>query len=106
MDLVITLGVIFLVIGLGIKMRGETNLSTESEKVNVEKKSERIPILVDINTASATELNILPAIGPVMAQRIIDYRNTHGVFRDKLEIKRVSGIGEKTYEKIKDKIKI
>ena len=49
---------------------------------------------------------MLPAIGPVTAQKIIDYRNVRGVFKSKEEIMEVSGIGVKTYEKIKDKIKI
>jgi len=43
----------------------------------------------------------LPNIGPVMAKRIIEYRNIHGSFYNIEEIKEVKGIGEKTYEKIK-----
>jgi len=61
---------------------------------------------VNINTAGLVELETLPGIGPKMAQKIIDYRNEAGAFKDKTEIKKVSGIGEKTYEKMADKIGI
>lgn len=62
--------------------------------------------LVNINTASQNELDSLPGIGPAYAQRIIDYRESHGGFKSIEEVKNVSGIGQKTFEKIKDKITI
>ena len=55
---------------------------------------------ININTASAEELETLPGIGPVLAQRIIDYRTEHGLFSGTEEIQNVSGIGSKTYEKM------
>jgi competence protein ComEA len=57
--------------------------------------------LININTASALELEALPAIGPVTAQAIVDYRTTHGNFRSVEEIVSVKGIGPATLEKIK-----
>ncbi len=61
---------------------------------------------VNINSASPVELQSLPGIGPVTAQYIIDHRNKRGPFRSKEELKNVTGIGEKKYEKIKDAISI
>lgn len=60
--------------------------------------------LININTASVEELMTLDGIGEVIAQRIVDYRNEHGKFNSIEEIKNVSGIGDKKFEKIKDRI--
>lgn len=56
---------------------------------------------VNINTASAAELELLPGIGPSIAQRIVDYRAEHP-FKQRNNIMRVRGIGQKTFAKIKD----
>lgn len=61
---------------------------------------------ININTASATQLDSLSGIGPTYAQRIIEYRNTNGGFKSIDELKKVKGIGEKTFEKFKDNITI
>lgn len=61
---------------------------------------------ISINTASAEALMTLPQIGPTLAERIIAYREENGPFPHPACIMEVSGIGEKTYEKIKDKIKV
>lgn len=53
---------------------------------------------VDLNTADARTLEALPGIGPVLAERILAYREEHGPFTRPEELKNVSGIGEQTYE--------
>ena len=56
--------------------------------------------LININTADAKQLQELPGIGPVLAERIIQYRMENGYFSRPEDLKRVSGIGEKTFEKM------
>lgn len=62
--------------------------------------------LININNASLEELCTLPGIGEVTAEKIINYRIQYGDFRDVSSIIDVSGIGLKTFEKIKDKITV
>ena len=62
--------------------------------------------LININTASAAELDTLPGIGPTTAQKIIDYRTQNGPFINPEDIINVSGIGPGTYERIKDLITV
>ncbi len=59
---------------------------------------------ININTANASTLQTLPGIGPVLSERIIEYRNQNGLFGIIDDIKDVSGIGEKKFEGIKDLI--
>jgi len=61
---------------------------------------------VNINTATAEELDTLPGIGPAIAQRIIEYRQANGTFQSIEEIKNVSGIGDKLFERLKDLITV
>lgn len=51
---------------------------------------------VDINTANLQELQLIEGIGPVKAQRIVDYREAHGPFHSVEELAKVEGISEKT----------
>lgn len=60
--------------------------------------------LIDINTASASRLDELPGIGPGKAQAIVEYRQAKGPFRTPEELKNVKGIGQKTYDGLKDRI--
>ncbi|MCC6403413.1 MAG: helix-hairpin-helix domain-containing protein [Fimbriimonadaceae bacterium] len=62
--------------------------------------------VVAINSASAAELETLPRIGPALAQRILDYRSTHGPFRSVEELVEVKGIGPKTMDKLRPRVKL
>ena len=61
---------------------------------------------VNVNTASAAELDLLEGIGPVKAQAIIDYRNEHGFFCSVDELLNVPGVGPKTLEAIRDQVTV
>ncbi len=61
---------------------------------------------ININLADAQALQILPGIGAVIAQRIIDYRETHGNFTDIHALKNVQGIGDGVFKNIADRITV
>ena len=61
---------------------------------------------VNINTASASELEALPRIGPKVAQRIVDFRTKNGNFKKVEEIMKVQGIGEKVFGQLRDLITV
>jgi len=75
-----------------------TDVDAVAEKVQNER--ETVVIKINLNTASAEQLCELEDIGESTAQRIIDFRNDYGGFKNIEEIKLVDGIGEKTYLKI------
>lgn len=60
----------------------------------------------NLNVASEEELAELPGIGPELARRVVAYREEHGFFRSVEEIMEVSGIGEKKFEDMKDRITV
>jgi len=77
-----------------------------SYKVDSDSKDENksLDSLINLNPASESELTKLDGIGPAMAKRIIEYRESYGGFSNIEEIKNVKGIGEKLFEKIKTNI--
>ncbi|MBT2677424.1 helix-hairpin-helix domain-containing protein [Bacillus sp. ISL-35] len=61
---------------------------------------------LDLNSAQSADLQTLPGIGPAKAEAIIEYRETSGPFKTIEDLKEISGIGEKTFEKLKDLISV
>lgn len=77
----------------------ENTISESSKNINNDEK-------ININTATQTELETLPGIGPSTALRIIEYRKENGKFNSIEDIKKISGIGDRKFSQIKDLIKI
>jgi len=84
----------------------DTGQAAESASETTADESASPDALINVNTATAAELETLPGIGEVMAQRIIEFRETYGDFILTDEITDVSGIGEATFENIKDLITV
>ncbi|MBV2235701.1 MAG: ComEA family DNA-binding protein [Sterolibacterium sp.] len=61
---------------------------------------------VNINTATLEELEQLPGIGPAKAQAIIDDRTQNGKFKSAEDLKRVKGIGDSTFDKLKSEVTV
>ena len=62
--------------------------------------------LININTADEEELKKIRGVGPVLAKRILEYRTNNGAFQAIEDIKKVKGIGAKTFEKMRDSITV
>ncbi len=75
-----------------------------NQNVNKKNYTTTQKVIVNINTASVQELCTIRMIGETKAKAIVNYREKYGAFKDKGDIVKVYGIGEKTYEKIRDSI--
>lgn len=80
----------------------ETVTPTTSNPSSASQSAARAPVgLININTATATELEELPGIGPSYAKGIVDYRIQNGPFVRVDDLDKVKGIGPKTLEKLR-----
>ncbi|TYB43688.1 ComEA family DNA-binding protein [Actinomadura chibensis] len=61
---------------------------------------------IDLNAATADQLDGLPGVGPVLAQRIVAYRTEHGGFRSVDELREVSGIGSRRFDDLKSRVRV
>jgi competence protein ComEA len=59
---------------------------------------------LDLNAATASDLDALPGIGPVLAQRIVDWRTSNGRFASVDQLREVTGIGEAKYQELVTKV--
>ena len=89
-------------IGPKLNISGSQTSQTPTESPTVPNGDGKI----DINTATLQQLQMLPGIGEVIAQRIVDHREENGLFINIEDIMNVSGIGEKKFEQIKEYIKV
>lgn len=80
------------------KKENSNELDNVTENIQTDK--------ISINKATLEELQTITGIGLIKAKNIIEYRNTNGNFKSIEDIKNVSGIGDSTFEKIKDQITI
>ena len=78
-----------------IQEEAPLELEEAEQQTQLSAPTEEAPL--NLNTATQTELELLPGIGPVLAQAILDYRDSFGGFSAKEQLKEVSGIGEKRY---------
>lgn len=101
---VVFLSVAFLIgslISVVRHLKMKRQLQTLSVKVELPPDSTK-DSLIDINHARLEELDALPGIGPVLAQRIITYREAHGGFKTIAELRNVIGIGPKRFAAVKE----
>ena len=61
---------------------------------------------LNLNTATLADLDTLPGVGPVLAQRILDARDAQGGFRSVSDLRKVDGIGDSRYEQLKDLVTV
>ena len=90
----------FLILGLlvaSLSFYKKARPIKEVDTFSVDKRA----TLININTQGAEALEHLPGIGPVLALRILDYREKIGGFKDIEELKNIKGIGESKFEAIK-----
>ena len=78
----------------------------KSSKKSSKKSTKAFTGKININTATAKELALIPGVGPVTAKSIISYRKKNGKFKSAKDLLNVKGIGEKTMKKMKPQLKL
>ncbi len=85
-----------LILCMGLALAPAAAMAQKSKAALTEK--------ININTATAEQLQTLPGIGPALAKTIIEHRTKSGKFSRIEELINVKGIGEKKFQKIKDRL--
>jgi competence protein ComEA len=80
-------------------LKEDSTLAVTKKNNSITKKS--LTTKININSANAEELQLLPRIGPTLAENIVTYREAHGPFKTIDDIQNVKRIGPKTFEKLK-----
>lgn len=90
----------------GMQIRVPERIGRDAERPKDTQSGKTANGQINLNTASEKELQELPGIGPAMSARIIEYRETNGPFQSIDDVKKVRGIGNAKFEKMKDKVTI
>lgn len=107
----LVLTIVFLGAVTFLSLRDESGAAPGEYTVRTERSADTEQLIpektdVNINTATAEELAQLMGIGPVLAQAIVDYRESHGPFASVEELLEVSGIGEAKLGRIREDVTI
>lgn len=86
--------------------RFSDSLITEKERTAQNEKKLNLGKKININSAYAADLQLLPGIGEIIAERIIEYREQKGGFKNIDDLRKIKGIGDKKFEKIKEYITV
>lgn len=107
--LIIFLAVLLVVLSVWKFLRGYSEVDERSLKFTIQVGDNDTrylpPFRIDLNKSPADSLELLPGIGPVLASRIINYRDSVG-FKEPADILKVRGIGGNTYENLKDYLEV
>lgn len=90
----------------GMQIRVPERIGRDAERPKDTQSGKTANGQINLNTASEKELQELPGIGPAMSARIIEYRETNGPFQSIEDVKKVRGIGNAKFEKMKDKVTV
>ena len=90
----------------GMQIRVPERIGRDAERPRNTQSGKTANGQINLNTASEKELQELPGIGPAMSARIIEYRETNGPFQSIEDVKKVRGIGNAKFEKMKDKVTV
>ena len=88
----------------GANRTEQEGYTLQTERPAREEEIAPVRVLVNINTATAEELETVTGIGPVLAQAILDYRAEHGDFQTLDELLEVRGIGSAKLDAMRDEI--
>ena len=86
--------------------QSKTVFETVSKRARTQSARPSVSPTVDLNRASERDLEGLPGIGPILAFRILEYREARGPFRDVEQLRRVKGIGKKTFDRIRALVRV